>query len=209
MKARHFFVLTAIAVLVLIAGAFWMHARTPPPALGRGVQLLEGERPLAAFRLESTAGPLTNAGLRGHWTFLLFGYTHCPDVCPTSLALLAAVTDRVRKTVSSPPQVVFVSVDAPRDSVEVLSRYVPAFHAGFVGATGNDAALKPFARDLGVYYVRNVEEGQVGGPNNDYSVDHTSSVFLIAPDGSLRAVFPMPQEAPQMATDTIAIMHLD
>jgi protein SCO1/2 len=193
-------------VLLILAGVFWLsHGfRGPAPVLGPTVNLLDDGRLLPEFHLPSTRGEFSNATLQGHWTFVLFGYTHCPDVCPTSLALLAEVTRQLQgKTV--PPQVVFVSVDAPRDSVELLKRYVPAFNPAFIGATGSDTALKALTRDLGVYFVRNVDDTP-GGSSGSYSVDHTSSFFLIAPDGSLRAVFQLPQEAPQMARDTAAIM---
>ncbi|MDE1981205.1 MAG: SCO family protein [Betaproteobacteria bacterium] len=198
---------TIAAAFLLLGGAWWMarHGNHPMPALSPSVQFLEGGQPLPQFRLESTAGIFTNDNLRGHWTFLLFGYTHCPDVCPTSLSLLAAVTDRLQGQANEAPQVIFVSVDAPRDTLSVLRQYVPAFHPGFVGATGSDEALKPFTRDLGLYYVRNTEEraGQEGG---GYSVDHTSSIFLIAPDTRLRAVFQASSDARQMASDAEAIM---
>ncbi len=206
MKRNPLLALTAGAVLLLLAGAFWMShgLRGPTPALGPTVNLLDDGRPLPEFHLPSTRGEFSNATLQGHWTFVLFGYTHCPDVCPTSLALLAEVTRQLQGKMV-PPQVVFVSVDAPRDSIALLKRYVPAFDPSFIGATGSDAALGPLTRDLGVYFVRNVDETPEGS-SGSYSVDHTSSFFLIAPDGSLRAVFQLPLEAPRMAHDTAAIM---
>ncbi len=206
MKRSSLLALTAGAVLLVLAGAFWLShgTRGPAPVLGPTVNLLDDGRPLPEFHLPATQGEFSNATLQGHWTFVLFGYTHCPDVCPTSLALLAEVT-RLLPGKAAVPQVVFVSVDAPRDSIELLKRYVPAFNPAFIGATGSDAALKALTRDLGVYYVRNVGETP-GGGNDNYSVDHTSSFFLIAPDGSLRAVFQLPLEARQMARDTAAIM---
>ncbi len=205
MKVRLLLALTAGAVLLVLAGALWLfHENRPALVLAPSVNLLDDGRPLPEFHIPSTRGEFSNATLRGKWTFLLFGYTHCPDLCPTNLALLAEVT-RQLKDAPTVPQVVFVSVDAPRDTLDVLTRYVPAFSPGFIGATGSDAALKPLVKDLGVYYVLNVGEVTKGGSNN-YSVDHTSSIFLIAPDGSLRAVFMMPLLARQMARDTAAIM---
>ena len=206
MKGRSLLALTAGAVLLVLAGAFWFSHGIwkPAPVLGSTVTLLDDGRPLPEFHMPSTQGEFSNATLRGHWTFLLFGYTHCPDLCPTNLALLAEVTRQLKGTPSI-PQVVFVSVDAPRDTIDILQRYVPAFNPGFIGATGSDAALKPLIKDLGVYYVLNVGEVPKGSGKN-YSVDHTSSIFLIAPDSSLRAAFQMPLEARQMARDTAAIM---
>lgn len=196
----------AVAALFLLLGAYWMAQQSKrAPVLSASVQFMADGNPLPAFKLESTVGVLTNDRLRGHWTFLLFGYTHCPDVCPTSLALLAAVTDRLQGHMPEPPRVIFISVDAPRDTLAVLGQYVPAFHRGFIGATGSDEALKPFSKDLGLYFVRNVEEGGGKGAGG-YSVDHTSSIFLLDPDTRPQAVFRVPMEAGQMAADALAVM---
>ncbi len=208
MKSRTLLALTAGAVLLVLAGAFGLShglLRGPAPVLGPTVNLLEDGRPLPEFHVPSTQGEFSNATLQGHWTFVLFGYTHCPDVCPTSLALLAEVTRQLQGKGVRPLQVVFVSVDAPRDTIALLKKYVPAFNPAFIGATGSDADLQPLTRDLGVYYVRNVEEA-AGRDGHGYSVDHTSSFFLVAPDGRLRAVFQLPLEAGPMARDTAAIM---
>ncbi len=207
MKHRPLLALTAGAALLVLAGAFWLsHGfRGPAPSLGPTVNLLDDRRPLPEFHLPYTRGEFSNATLQGHWTFVLFGYTHCPDVCPTSLALLAEVTRQLQGRGVPPPQVVFVSVDAPRDTIGLLKRYVPAFNPAFIGATGSDEALKPLTRDLGVYFVRNRDEA-AGSGGDGYSVDHTSSFYLMAPDGSLRAVFQLPLEAGPMARDVAAIM---
>ncbi|MDE1941547.1 MAG: SCO family protein [Betaproteobacteria bacterium] len=209
MKQQRLLVWATIAAAFLLLGGAWWLAREGKhsiPTLSPSVQLMEGGQPLPQFKLESTTGPLTNDNLRGRWTFLLFGYTHCPDVCPTSLSLLASVVDHLQGHVRELPQVIFVSVDAPRDTLSVLHQYVPAFHRGFIGATGSDNALKPFTRDLGLYYVRNTEEAG-GAGEGGYSVDHTSSIFLIAPDTRLRAVFQASSEAKQMASDAEAIIN--
>ncbi len=181
---------------------FWKSHRTPPQ-VGAAVTVLENSRSLSDFSLESTRGPLTEDFIRGHWTFLLFGYTHCPDVCPTDLALLAQVTRKLHAIdARKVPQVLFVSVDGPRDTLEVLGKYVPAFHPDFVGATGSDVALKTFTRDLGMYYVRNPPVPGTAG----YSVDHTSAIFLIGPDGAPRASFRPPLAVDQTVRDVQVLM---
>lgn len=194
-----------ILFFLVLAGAlvlFWKPHRAPPQ-VGASVTVLENSRSLSDFRLESTRGLLTGDFFRGHWTFLLFGYTHCPDVCPTDLALLAQVTRKLHAIDAGKGlQVLFVSVDGPRDTLEVLGKYVPAFHPDFVGATGSDAALKPFMRDLGMYYVRNAP---VPGTTN-YSVDHTSAIFLIGPDGAPRASFRPPLSVDQTVRDVQTLM---
>ncbi len=194
-----------ILSFLVLTGAlifFWKPYRAPLH-VGATVTVLENSRSLSDFRLESTRGPLTEDYFQGHWTFLLFGYTHCPDVCPTDLALLAQVTRKLHSIAAEKvPQVLFVSVDGSRDTLDVLGKYVPAFHPDFVGATGSDAALKPFTRDLGMYYVRNAPSP---GTTN-YSVDHTSAIFFIGPDGAPRASFRPPLSVDQTVKDVQAIM---
>jgi protein SCO1/2 len=173
---------------------FFLGLRTSPdPALPH--KLVASARPdslpIPAFSLSSHHGtPFTEANLRGRWTFLFFGYTHCPDVCPTTLSAMAEVTRLLEETPAIPrPQVVFVSVDGQRDTPSLLADYVPAFHPAFVGLAGTDAQLSPLVKSLGVFYEKH------GGTNGNHLVDHTAGVFLIDPAGRLRAMFPHPPRA--------------
>ncbi len=190
-----------VTLMVMGLGVWWVRHATPPLILGPGVVLAQSPPVLPPFRLEATRGVFTNAELQGHWTFLLFGYTHCPDVCPTDLALLDRVTRALAQQGQGKLKVVFVSVDPQRDSLAVLGRYVPSFNPAFVGATGSDQALQALARPLGVYFVRNLQEGP------GYSVDHSSAVYLMDPQGQLRASFQMPQEPQQMVRDSLSLMR--
>ncbi len=192
-----------VTLVTLGLGGWWLHQATPmpPSTLGPGVVRAQNAPLLPPFRLESTHGVFSNAQLRGQWTFLLFGYTHCPDVCPTDLALLDRVVRDLGQQGQDKLQVVFVSVDAPRDSLAVLGRFVPAFNPAFVGATGSDEALQALTKPLGVYFVRNVQEGP------GYSVDHSSAVYLIDPQGRLQASFQMPQTPQQMERDSANLMR--
>jgi protein SCO1/2 len=141
--------------------------------------------------------------LSGHWTFLLFGYTHCPDVCPTDLALLASVSRSFKKEGHPAPQVIFVSVDPGRDSLSVLGRYIPAFDPSFIGAQATTAQLTPFTQSLGVYAV--LHDNEKDGRGN-YPVDHSSTIFLFNPSGRLQASFQMPQVPNQLFHDAQAIL---
>lgn len=196
--------IVAFSVLVILGAVYWVGQVPAPTGLkvSPSVTVVPYANPLPDFKLESTSQEkeLTRESLLGHWTYLTFGYTHCPDVCPGTLSLLAQVTRQMgdRKT----PLVVFVSVDQPRDSIDLLKQYVPGFHPSFLGATGSDQALTPLTKALGVYYVRNApEKGSKG-----YSVDHSSAVYLISPEGKLRASFSMPMDANQMVKDTTQLM---
>jgi protein SCO1/2 len=193
-----------LSILVILGAVYWVGQAPAPTGLkvGPSVTVVDHVRALPEFRLAATSREqeFTRESLLGHWTYLTFGYTHCPDVCPSTLTILAQVTQKMgdRKT----PLVVFVSVDQPRDSIELLKQYVPGFYPSFLGATGDDAALQPLTKALGVYYVRNApEKGSKG-----YSVDHSSAVYLITPEGKLRAAFSMPMDAAQMAKDTTQLM---
>lgn len=154
-------------------------------------------RALPEFQLTRSDGaPLTLADWKGHWTVAFFGFTNCPDVCPTTLATFkqahklldeAGVGDRVRFT--------FISVDPGRDTPEQLARYVGYFSKDFVAATGPDEALQPLTRALGLIYAR-------GEPKDGtYSVDHSASAVLIDPAGREVGLFRPPFDAAKMAAD--------
>jgi protein SCO1/2 len=158
---------------------------------------------LTPFQLTDQDGrELTERNLRGAWTLLFFGYTHCPDVCPTTLALLV----RARKALVDAPvplralKVLFVSVDARRDSPEVLARYVRHFDAGFLDATAPMEELHLLTRQLDADFVR------VSGEDPDvYWYEHSASIFLVAPDLRIVAEFTPPFDAPTLATRVRAI----
>ena len=120
--------------------------------------------------------------MRGRWTFVFFGFVNCPDVCPTTLATLAAVRNSLAD-LAEPyrPRVVLVSVDPARDTPAVLAQYVLHFDPSFVGVTGSPAALDTLTRALGVAVI--VGPADAAG---NYSVDHTAAVFLVDPEAPRR-----------------------
>ncbi|MBL8491995.1 MAG: SCO family protein, partial [Rhodocyclaceae bacterium] len=109
-----------------------------PPSQNLSATLLRDEKPLPAFDFERAGGRFTNGDLTGRWTFLFFGYTQCPDICPTALALMAQVKAGIVEAKGAEPQVAFVSVDPKRDTPALLARYVPHFDPAFIGAVGDD-----------------------------------------------------------------------
>jgi protein SCO1/2 len=140
--------------------------------------------------------PFTLEQLKGRWSFLFFGFTHCPDVCPTTLAML----DRVSRELDQGPasnrdvQFVFVSVDPARDTPEYLSKYVGYFNPKFLGVTGADAALTQLTRQLGIYWEREPPDA-----DGNYPVGHGTAVLLIDPEGRLLGVFQAPHDALDIA----------
>jgi len=128
------------------------------------------------FVLEQVNGEFTNQNLMNKWTFIIFGYTYCPDVCPTTLTRIKAVLPALQKTGNI--QVVFVSADPLRDTTERLAQYVNYFDSSFLGLTTNHEALFPFAQNLYLPYGIVTEK-----KSDNYAVNHSASIALINPNG--------------------------
>ena len=137
-----------------------------------------------------------NAALQQRWSFLFFGYTYCPDVCPTTLSVLNSIAQRLQD-VDEDIRFVMVTVDPQRDTPERLAEYVTYFNGDFLGVTGSDQELEQLTRQLGILYNR--VESENGSEN--YLVDHTAAVFLFDPDGRYHAVFTPPLSAENIAGD--------
>ena len=195
-------------LLLLAAGLIWRALsveRVAPPLNPAQMRLqsatvLDDERSLPPFELSREGGTFANRDLTGRWTLLFFGYTFCPDICPTALHLLKELKSRLAERAVVLPQVLMVSVD-PRDDPQTLRRYTNAFDPDFIGATADDAGLAPLVEHLGVYYLRHDKEGKA-----DYAVDHSAAIYLVDPSGRLKAVFPAPQTVPAMLQDYLALV---
>jgi protein SCO1/2 len=174
------------------------------PALERGTWF-ETPRPLPAFALVDQDGrQFGPERLRGSWNFLFFGFVNCPDVCPTTLATLAAVRRALGRRPREPqPGVVFASVDPARDTPATLGNYVRHFDATITGVTGGSAAVDSLTRELGVAVI-------IGSPdeNGNYSVDHSTSVFLVDPEARVAAIFGAPHDAAVIARDYRRIVEV-
>lgn len=153
--------------------------------------------------LDHRGSRFDNGSLQGRWTFVLFGYTHCPDICPTTLSELR----EVRHVLASEhgdirAATVFVSIDPQRDTPVRLSGYVKQFGEDVRGVVGAPASIKKFADQFRVRYAARLPNGR----SANYVVDHTASVALVGPDGNLHAVFMLPLRPSQVAAD-VARMH--
>ncbi len=206
---------------VAIAAGLWFGATTfrglsrPLPVTLEEGTLLPQPRPLADFVLTDQDGrPFSLANLRGGWTFLAIGYTHCPDVCPMTLATFDAIERQIAQSgtqsgagrrVEARPRFLFVSVDPGRDTPERLAQYVRYFNPGFLGATGEEAQLRALAAQLGLLYVRVDGQDTAMG----YLMDHSASILLVDPQGRLTAIFSTPHDAAGMASDFLTIAAND
>ena len=204
MKSEAGIWLLVAGTVLTLGGAYlaWSSFAAGPLPAGEvpTASVFRERQPLPAFELRGPQGVLTDADLRGGWTFLFFGYTQCPDVCPTALALMKEVGVALKVDKAVPPaptfKVVFVSVDPRRDSAELLRQYNAAFDPAFIGVTGDDGALAPLVAALGIYYRRND-----GTDTKNYTVDHSAAIHLIDPQGRLAAVFSPPQDAAKIVAD--------
>lgn len=155
---------------------------------------------LADFTLAGAGNrTLRLSDLKGKWSFVFFGYTHCPDVCPLTLALLGQAFGVIEKNPEIFPelQAIFVSVDPGRDTPEALGDYVAYFNKRFLGATGSVAQIDAFSRQLGALY--SVHAPEPGKPGDSYLVTHNSTIFLVDPQGRLHGRFPAPHVPQEIA----------
>lgn len=137
----------------------------------------------ARFQLQAADGRTVSAeDFRGRHLLVFFGYTNCPDVCPTTMATIAAALRQLGDR-SAAVKPLFISVDARRDSPEALAAYTRAFHPDILGLSGEKQAISQAARSLGAMYRTMEYQGK-------YMVDHTASLYLVGPQGELQDVYP-------------------
>jgi protein SCO1/2 len=188
----------AVAAAALLGWMLWS-ARPPAPqhADSPPITTLEAPRALAPFTLRDAGGTVFDLSrLRDRWSLLFFGFTSCPDVCPTTLASLARLRGQIDAPEGTAPelQIVFVSVDPQRDVPQRLEQYVKHFDARAVGVTGSEAGLTQLARQLGASFRVEYREGAA-----DYPVAHSTAVFLIDPLARLHGLVQWPFEADAVA----------
>lgn len=156
---------------------------------------------------------------RGKWSLLFFGYTHCPDVCPTELFMLAEMMRGIESNADvklEAPQVVFVSVDPQRDELQRLQEYAAFYHPAFIGVTGETSTIDRLCESIGVFYERvYYQDGKAleldaaaaipEGLEDSYLINHSASIFLLNPAGKLHAIFTAPHDPNTMIRDLAAI----
>jgi protein SCO1/2 len=169
--------LIAAALALLIAGlALLWQPEAPERQLPRAAIAAGGD-----FTLQSASGPVSLRDFRGKVVLLYFGYTYCPDVCPTSLAATAEGLRQLKPDEATRVAMIFVSVDPKRDTPSRLKEYAEFFHPAIVGVTGTPEAIAEIAKRYGVFYAEQKVENSGAG----YVVDHSSDTFIVGPDGQL------------------------
>ena len=193
--------ITVAAILVfitVIVGGFVYRIQQPRVMTAtemkvNGLYLLENPRNFGEINLVDHHGEaFTRDRLEGGWTLVFFGFTHCPDICPTTMAFLDKFMGELEGTEVEDTQVVLVTVDPARDTVELLAEYVPYFNDEFLGVTGEFLDVHRFATAL------NTPFRKVPGQDENYQVDHSANVVLINPRGDYHGFFKAPLDQAKM-----------
>jgi protein SCO1/2 len=201
---------TTLLVLVaaLAAGLGLVAARiffAPEPAAPaapatRAVRLFSPARELPPFALRQSDGTqLVPGELKGHWTLVFLGFTHCPDVCPTTLAELSRA-QKQWESIPEPvrPRVLFVSVDPERDQPDRIGEYAHAFHRDTLAATADIPALERFTTSLSLVFAKVVPED---APPGQYTIDHSATLAVLDPQGRMAGIVRSPLDIPGIAAD--------
>jgi|ERR1700722_4765534 protein SCO1/2 len=180
-----------VAVLIMGTGTFvWLSG-------GGSASLVGGP-----FTLEDSAGkPVSDRDFRGKYMLVYFGYTFCPDVCPTTLNEVADALDHLG-TKANDLQPIFITVDPKRDTPAVVKQYTAAFSPKLIGLTGTPEQIAAVAKAYRVYYA----EHRTGPGPNDYSMDHSSILYLMGPDGKFIAPVRADESGKDMAADIGKLM---
>jgi len=201
--------IAGVLVFIFLIVASFVHRVGEPRVMSlaetraNGLFLFDTPRDPGEFELLDHKGKsFSRAQLLGRWTLVFFGFTHCPDICPTTMVELADLKSQLANTEAEATQVVMVSVDPARDTPERLSEYVPYFHPEFLGVTGDFTAILSFAQRL------NAPFRKLSEPDGDYQMEHTANVVLMNPRGDYHGFFRAPLDIPKMRVTLRSTQYL-
>ena len=183
-----FFLILALASTAIGLALFWQ----PGPAPGQPPTPAAG----GDFVLRSADGPIDTQSLRGKVVLVYFGYTYCPDICPTTLVTIGEALKSLAPGERQRVATIFVSVDPQRDTPQRLKDYAAFFDPGIIGVTGSDEEVAKVARLYGAIYAR-----QKASDEGSYVVDHSTWTYLLAADGHLAGRIPYGAPAAQVAAE--------
>ena len=194
--------LVAIGLAAVLAAGIFLGLRTQAPAESKYALVLPAPNPVPAFSLVDQHGnPADQTVFEGQWDLVFFGFTHCPDICPTTLQVLSTAKTALEERGHSPlPRIVLVSVDPERDTPEIMSQYVDYFGEDNLGITGSLEEVRKLTSGLGIYFEKQSADG------DDYVVDHSAAVLVIDPDGGFHALFSGPHVVENYVYDLPIIM---
>ncbi|MBT5861900.1 MAG: SCO family protein [Gammaproteobacteria bacterium] len=195
-------ILIAILLGAALAAGFFAAAKLNRLTELRSAFIIPEPIELPDFSLlDHTNRPVNADTFRGQWDLVFFGFTNCPDICPTTLRALASIKRELESTGSEKtPRIVLVSVDPERDTPAVLGQYMDYFGQDNLAITGQIDEIIKLTTALGIYFKKTVVDG------DNYSVDHSAAVLLINPDGEFSALFRAPHLLADYVNDLPAIM---
>ena len=191
------FALCALVLSMTLAGC--SKPATPPAFNSVDITGAQYARDFALT--DHTGKPRTLADFKGKVVFLFFGFTQCPDICPTTMTEMAAVLKKLGPDASR-VQVLFVTVDPERDTQELLAQYVPAFDPSFIGLYGDAAATAKVAKEFKVFYAKSP-----GATPDSYSMDHTAGSYVFDPQGKIRLFVRHGNGADPIAQDITLLLN--
>jgi len=203
MNKKNFPLLLAILGALILLPTLFLDDEPELPTLPQTLKGVFVDSPsveLPKFSMTDHNGnPVTNSMFIGKWSLVFFGYTSCPDVCPTTMAVM----EKLKRDKATPKdtQYIFVSVDPKRDTAEVLKEYVTYFSDDFVGVTGPRKEIDKFKEPLGVVYDY---EGDTS--SDEYIVNHFAAIYLIDPNGKQRAYI-LPPHSLQQVSEAYQLIH--
>ncbi len=203
MSARNLII--AIVLGSALAAGIFVAARMSQPAALQHAFAVPIPQPLPSFTLIDQRGnAVTEQTFRGQWDMVFFGFTNCPDICPTTLQILAnAKRELMAAAMQVTPRIVLVSVDPERDTPEIMGKYVDYFGDGNLGVSGELAELAKLTTALGIYFEKMPADGE------NYSVNHSAAVLIINPQGEFSALFSAPHEVSSYVHDLPILMSAD
>lgn len=197
---RRLFIIIAIACLAGLLG-MWsqynLHTNKTPTL--KTATIFPEPRIISSFELiDDENKPFTLENLKGHFSLIFFGFTHCPDLCPTTLATLNKSYKILENAkLKNLPQILFISVDPEQDDPKTIKKYLNSFNTAFLGATGNKKQLDKLTQELSVLYTKVVQPED----KKHYSIDHSGAIILINSQGQFYGVFTIPHDAQKIADD--------
>jgi protein SCO1/2 len=191
-----------VLALALVAGVF-VALRSDTPAEPVAALILPNPDPLPEFSLlDQNGNTIDRSVFTGQWDLVFFGFTHCPDICPATLQLLATARTALAEQGQEPlPRIVLVSVDPERDTPEVIGQYVGYFGDGNLGITGSLENISVLTTGLGIYFQKQATDG------DNYLVDHSAAVLVIDPGGRFSALFSGPHSVQNFVHDLPIIIN--
>jgi protein SCO1/2 len=197
MKDQQFYIMIVSAILAITAGLMLGQYTSGDsdsdlkPVKIQGA-ILPKAKIIDDFNLiNQDSKAITKDEFKGHWSLLFIGYTHCPDVCPTTLAVMNQVYEFMEKQDIQPPEIVFLSIDPERDTADVLKPYVDYFNTHFLALTGSLDEIQKLTGQLNVMFRKAAgASGDVTA--DDYLMDHSSALILFNPEGNMQSILTAP-----------------